>query len=197
MANEPGASDSYPDVRETGQIFEDVEQELAQELAYYSTLGLQRLEQQQTAILTIDQQAISALTIGTTILPIVAGFATVDPVRITSNFVSSLSFMLGVVAYAILIFYWWRTTNFTRWETVPQMAQWQGIWAQSRLTEMQLWIGNKCVTAYASNDARVIKKARCAANANVALAAEAAFLTLALVAPAVPAILQTIANVGA
>ncbi|MBA3644363.1 MAG: hypothetical protein M3411_06640 [Chloroflexota bacterium] len=154
--------------------------------AIYYEVATKKLDFQFHNIQLIDARASTLFTIGSTILPITAGLLTSDQNALDDCAVAKVSLFLGFVFYMLLAIWFLWSYRISKWDSRPDPLQWKEVTVGRTEAEMQRWLGDACVEAYASNEPAIDRKASKIGAALWFLAAEAACLTIAVLAPLWP-----------
>lgn len=165
---------------------EDAELNKIQKLNdFYYEVSMMKLNSQLNEIKTIDTRTTSYFTIGSAILPIVAGFLSSEGSPITTSEVARFALFLGFGCYLFLaVFYVW-SFLYTGWDSRPEVEQWRKVTTEFVVEDLQRWLGDACVEAYMVNEPRIGQKAGKSALALWCLAGEVVFLSVAVLAPLV------------
>jgi hypothetical protein len=154
--------------------------------AFYYEVAMMKLQSQFQEIRAIDTRSTSYFTIGSAILPIVAGFLAADQGLIARPPLADLALALGFLFYVLLtIFYVW-SFRYSGWDSRPDVQQWKLVSAQFKLEDLQGWLGDACVEAYTKNEPAIERKANKSAMALWSLGGEAIFLSAAVATPLWP-----------
>jgi hypothetical protein len=160
-------------------------QEKSAEALYYEVAS-RKLDFQFQINEHIEARAATQFTIGSTILPITAGFLTSGENALDDCIVAKLALFAGFACYMLLAacFVWSYRIN--KWDSRPDPPQWREVTVDSTEEEMQRWLGDACVDAYAANEPVINSKASKIGAGLWFLAGEAAGLTVAVLAPLWP-----------
>ncbi len=154
--------------------------------SFYYDVAMMKLNNQLDEIKTIDTRTTSYFTIGSAVLPIVAGFLTTDRSQFGDSAVATYALFAGFAAYlALALFYVW-SFRYTGWDTRPEVEQWKKVTTEFAVEDLQRWLGDACVEAYKNNEPRIEQKAGKSAWALWGLAGEVVFLSVAVLAPLWP-----------
>jgi hypothetical protein len=138
------------------------------------------------AFYAIDTRTTSYFTIGSAILPIVAGFLSSDQNPLSNSAVAKWALFLGFAFYVLLaVFYVW-SFLYTGWDSRPEVEQWKTVTTQFTVGDLQRWLGDACVEAYSNNEPVIEREANKSALALWCLAGEVICLSTAVLAPLWP-----------
>ena len=93
---------------------------------------------------------------------------------------------LGFACYMLLAVCFVSSYRINKWDSRPDPSQWRNVTVDRSEEEMQRWLGDACVDAYAANEPVINSKASRIGAALWFLAGEAACLTIAVLAPLWP-----------
>lgn len=151
--------------------------------AFYCEVAMMKLNSQFEKIDSIDTRTTSYFIIGSTILPIVAGFVSSDQSPIADCVLAKIALFLGLGFYVLLAsFYVW-SFLYAGWDSRPEMEQWKNMTTQFTVEDVQRWLGDACVDAYTANEPAIERKANKSALALWCLAGEVVCLSIAVLAP--------------
>jgi hypothetical protein len=154
--------------------------------AFYYEVAMMKLNSQFREIISIDTRTTSYFTIGSAILPIVAGFLASDQSLILRSAIAKYALGVGFAFYVLLaIFYVW-SFLYSGWDSRPDAEQWKTITTQFKVEDLQRWLGDACVEAYSNNEPVIERKANKSAVALWCLGGEALCLSAAVLAPLWP-----------
>jgi hypothetical protein len=154
--------------------------------AFYYQVAMMKLESQSSKINAIDSRSTSYFTIGSTILPIVAGFLVSDISKIANFSAVKYALIAGFACYILLaIFYVW-SFLYTGWDSRPEVEQWKKVTTEFAVQDLQRWLGDACVEAYGVNEPAIERKAGKSAWALWCLAGEVVSLSTAVLVPLWP-----------
>lgn len=152
----------------------------------YFDVAMARLNAQYGYRQSIDSRSSSYFTIGSTVLPITAGFLATGQSAITDCAIGLGALFLGFGFYLLLaVFYVW-SFQYTGWDERPDMEQWQEISTQFTAEDLQRWLGDACVEAYRTNEPILEKTAGKSALALWSLFFEVVCLSVAVLVPIWP-----------
>jgi hypothetical protein len=158
-----------------------IEKRSAEEL--FCTVAMAQLESQFEDIAHIDNRSSSLFIIGSTVLPITAGFLTIDRAVLMSEDTVRYALAGGFACYVLLAaFYVW-SFKISGWDTRPDMEQWREETLGREEETMHRWLGDGCVEAYSNNEPFIEKKAHKAGLAVWCLGGEVFCLSVAVLAP--------------
>ena len=154
--------------------------------AIYFEVAMKKLDAQLADVKSIDQGFYSYFSIASTILPITAGFISSRDSLIQDCVVAKLGLVLAFGFYlAIFVVLVW-SVRISKWDSRPLLSQWQEVTVGRTEEEMQRWLGDACVEAYANNEPVIEKRARRSGLVLWCLAGEAGGLMVAVLAPLWP-----------
>lgn len=120
--------------------------------AIYFDVAMKKLNDQLADVKSIDQAFYSYFSIGSTILPITAGFISSADNAIQDSAVAKLALRAAFLFYlAMFVVLVW-TVRISKWDSRPLLSQWREVTAGSTEEAMQRWLGDACVAAYANNE---------------------------------------------
>lgn len=154
--------------------------------AFYYEVASMKLNSQLNEIKTIDTRSTSYFTIGSAVLPIVAGFLSSGGSPIATSDVARYALFVGFGFYLGLAFFYVWSFLYTGWDSRPEVEQWRKVTAEFVAEDLQRWLGDACVEAYMANEPKIEQKAGKSAWALWCLAGEVVFLSIAVLAPLVP-----------
>lgn len=147
---------------------------------------MMKLNSQFRKIDAIDRRSTSYFTIGSAVLPIVAGFLSSDQSLLELSPFARYALFVGFVFYVLLaIFYVW-SFLYTDWDSRPEAEQWKVVSTRFTVEDLHRWLGDGCIEAYSSNEPAIERKAGKSALALWSLAAEVVCLSAAVLAPLWP-----------
>lgn len=163
-----------------------VPKEIKELNAFYYEVAMMKLNSQSHKIDSIDRRSTSYFTIGSAILPIVAGFLSSDQSPLSRSEVAKFALFIGFAFYVLLaIFYVW-SFLYTDWDSRPEVEQWKTVSTRFTVEDLHRWLGNACVEAYSNNEPAIERKASKSALALWCLAGEVVCLSAAVLAPLWP-----------
>jgi hypothetical protein len=153
---------------------------------FYYEVAMMKLNSQFRKIDAIDRRSTSYFTIGSAVLPIVAGFLSSDQKLLSSSGVTKFGLFVGFAFYVLLaISYLW-SFLYTDWDSRPEVEQWKMISTRFTVADLHRWLGDACVEAYSNNEPAIERKAGKSALALWCLAGEVVCLSAAVLAPLWP-----------
>jgi hypothetical protein len=154
--------------------------------AFYYEVAMMKLNSQFRKIDAIDRRSTSYFTIGSAILPIVAGFLSTDQSPLSRSELAKYALFVGFACYVLLaVFYVW-SFLYSGWDSRPDVEQWQSVSTQFSVEDLHRWLGDACVEAYNNNEPAIERKANTSALALWCLAGEVLSLSAAVLAPLWP-----------
>jgi hypothetical protein len=154
--------------------------------AFYYEVAMMKLNSQFRKIDSIDRRSTSYFTIGSAVLPIVAGFLLTDQSLLDLSPFARYALVAGFVFYiSLAMFYVW-SFLYTKWDSRPEVEQWKKISTQFAIEDLQRWLGDACVEAYDNNEPAIEGKSNKSALALWCLAGEVVCLSAAVLAPLWP-----------
>jgi hypothetical protein len=154
--------------------------------AFYYEVAIMKLNTRFREINAIDTRSTSYFTIGSAVLPIVAGFLASNPGAILQPPFARIALAAGFVFYVLLtIFYVW-SFRYSGWDSRPDVEQWKSVAGQFKLRDLHRWLGDACVEAYSKNEPAFERKAKRSAWALWCLGGEAVCLSVAVAGPLWP-----------
>lgn len=161
-------------------------QEIRDLNAFYYDVAAAKLSGQFDKIAAVDTRTTSYFTIGSAVLPIVAGFLSSDRSPLANDLVAGYGLFVGFLFYVMLaIFYVW-SFQYTGWDSRPELEQWQTVTTEFMVADLQRWLGDACVEAYQNNEPAIERKASKSAFALWCLAGEVVCLSFAVLRPLWP-----------
>jgi hypothetical protein len=154
--------------------------------ALYYEVASKKLDFQFQINQRIETRAATQFTIGSTILPITAGFLTSGNNPLDDSLVGRIALLLSFVFYLLQVFFFVWSYRINKWDSRPDPPQWKEVTSGRAEEEMHRWLGNACVEAYAANEPVIERKASKIGAALWFLAGEASSLTVAVLAPLWP-----------
>jgi len=154
--------------------------------AFYYGVVSSRLAAQTSYVREIDASTASFLTIGSTILPIVAGLIWSDRGPIADSPASLYGLLVGFICYLLLALFCMLSRTPGRFDEVPDLEQFREISTQFSVEDLQRALGDACVERYGVNEPMIDRTAMLAGLAMWSLFGQATFLTIAVVAPFLP-----------
>lgn len=152
----------------------------------YVEVAMKKLNDQLADVKSIDQAFYSYFSIGSTILPITAGFISTADSAIQDSAVAKLALLAAFLFYlAMFVVLVW-TVRISKWDSRPLLSQWGEVTVGSTEEAMQRWLGDACVAAYANNEPVLERRARRSGLVLWCLAGEAGGLVIAVLAPLWP-----------
>jgi hypothetical protein len=154
--------------------------------AFYHDLSRARLTQQANDISAIDTKTNAFFTIGSTVLPIVAGFLATKDNPIQGSSVAKAMLFSGFLAYLCLAFCFVFSLRIGKWQDAPDMDQWKKISTEYAVEDLQRALGDSYADAYRANEPQIEKKAKVSAMALWTLFGEVICLSAAVLIPMWP-----------
>lgn len=154
--------------------------------AFYCDVAMKKLDAQFSFIESIDAKSTSFFTIGSTVLPITAGFVATDRRAIEDCAVAEAALFVGFACYVLLAVAFVWSFRIAGWDSRPEVLQWREVTMGRSEEEMRRWLGDALVAAYANNEPILNQKARRAGWTLWFLAGEAVSLSVAVLAPLWP-----------
>ena len=154
--------------------------------AFYYEVAMMKLNSQFRKIDAIDRRSTSYFTIGSAVLPIVAGFLSSDENPLSRSELAKYALIAGFAFYVLLaMFYVW-SFLYSGWDSRPDVEQWKVVSTQFSDADLHRWLGDACVEAYNNNEPAIERKANKSALALWCLAGEVISLSAAVIAPLWP-----------
>lgn len=171
---------------EPPRVDRSAEREVKELNAFYYDVAMMKLNSQFRKIGAIDRRSTSYFTIGSAVLPIVAGFLSSGQSLLELSPFAKYALFVGFVFYVSLaIFYVW-SFLYTDWDSRPEARQWQSVSTRFTVEDLHRWLGDACVEAYSNNEPAIERKAGKSALALWSLAGEVVCLSAAVLAPLWP-----------
>lgn len=144
--------------------------------AFYHDTAKSRLAARQEYIDAIDSKTTSFFTIGSTILPIVAGFLSSENSSVADSLAAEIGLFFGFGAYLGLAICYVASLRPGKWAASPDMEQWREVGLHHSLRD-------SFVEAYRINEPNVERKAARSALAIWFLFVEVVGLSISVLAP--------------
>ena len=154
--------------------------------AFYYDVASTRLNSQFTYLRQIDSKSTSFFTIGSTVLPIVAGFIASDNSALFDCVFAIYALFAGFIAYLALAIFYVLSFVEGKWRQIPDMEQFREISTQFAVEDLQRALADACVDAYGVNEPAIDRKAKKSAKAMWCLFFEVIFLSFAVLIPLWP-----------
>lgn len=168
-----------------GNVEEHRESDRARKALYYD-VAKSRLDAQLAYSGSIDNKATSFFSIGSTILPIAAGFLTSNSSPVQDSRAAVWGLFGGFAAYLLLAIAFLLSHNSRKWASAPDMKQWQDIGLHYPAEDLHEALGNSYMLAYTTNEPETESKAVKTGWAIWFLLAEVIGLGIAVLAPLWP-----------
>lgn len=154
--------------------------------AYYYEVAAKRLAAQLANGRQLDTKSTSFFSIGSTILPIVVGFAASERSLVSGSGTAASMFIVGFGCYGLLALFYVLSLRGGRWIEIPDMEQFREISSLFSVQDLQRALGDSCTEAYRANEPAIDRKAKWSAFAMWCLFGEVISLSVAVVIPLWP-----------